>query len=367
MAILILSFGVTGAVLFLGPPIARLQRERVELTAIENGFLLDLLNGVETIKATGATAWCLSQWRRRFFETRVVGLERERKTLSLDSAMDTANIAMQVLLLIWGGYMGLRGRIALGSLMAFLLLAAIYFRFLVNLLKSVRKFFLVLPEVELLGDFFQEPHRPSPLKAMTRTIDGPIVVSDLWFRYADEAPWIYQGYNLAVEPGSIHLVRGPSGSGKSTLLKLVSGLYVPAKGSISIGGHDPSSAARIMIYLPQSTSLLNATILENLEFYSGRAPVPHLLKVAEEVGLSEWVDRLPQGFETLLSNNGSNLSGGQRQHLVLAAALASNRQLFLMDEAMSRLDWVTRRKILHSPHFQGRTGLYASHEERLLL
>ena len=174
-------------------------------------------------------------------------------------------------------------------------------------------------------------------------------------------------YDLSfdIAEGEYLALMGPSGSGKSTLLKLLSGLYAPESGRISIGGLDTTAAAGLFAFLPQFPQLYSGSILENLRIFSGTTDREHLIAVAKDTGLDAWVSTLPMGYLTVVASGGGNFSGGQRQMLALTAILASSRPILLLDEAMSNLDWVSRRRLLECPQFQGRTVIYSSHEEIL--
>jgi ABC-type bacteriocin/lantibiotic exporter with double-glycine peptidase domain len=179
----------------------------------------------------------------------------------------------------------------------------------------------------------------------------PVVMEDVWFRYGPDSRWIVKGYSMRFEAGVKQVVTGPSGFGKSTILRLLAGLYVPEEGSISIGGLSPQAAAPDILYLPQFVNLFSGSIAENLRLLSGGMPMARLFEAAERTGLSALVDTLPMKYQTILSPGGRSISGGQRQLISLTAALASDRKLLLLDEAMSNIDPIRAlalRKLLES-------------------
>jgi ABC-type bacteriocin/lantibiotic exporter with double-glycine peptidase domain len=139
-------------------------------------------------------------------------------------------------------------------------------------------------------------------------------------------------------------MQGPSGTGKSTLLRMIAGLMQPTQGKVSIFGVEASRAQEAVLYVPQHCPLFETSIRENLELMSG-VSYAEVCKVAPLTGLTHMLQGLPMREETLLQAQGSNLSSGQRQLIVLTAAFASPRPVLLLDEATSQVDVASRARI----------------------
>jgi len=167
---------------------------------------------------------------------------------------------------------------------------------------------------------------------------------------------------MEVLPGEKRWIRGPSGAGKSTILRLTSGLYPPERGVIRIAGREPLAANESMVYLPQLLRLYGGSILENLRLFSGNAPRERLTAASEASGLNRLIAKLPLGFETVVPSGGMTLSGGERQLIAMTAVMASERSLFLLDEALVSLDWISRACVENNPWFDGKTVIYVSHD-----
>jgi ABC-type bacteriocin/lantibiotic exporter with double-glycine peptidase domain len=163
-----------------------------------------------------------------------------------------------------------------------------------------------------------------------------------------------------VAPGQKVHLSDPSGAGKTTLLRVLAGLYPPDRGTVTIGGLAPAAASGAMLYLPQFATLYAGSLLENLRLFSAGADEPAILSAARQTGLDDYVQLLPMKYHTMVASNG-NFSGGQRQLILLTAALASDRPLLLLDEPISQLDAVVQRRIAVAEAFVSKTIIYASH------
>ncbi len=344
---------------------SRASREQIKASQAQHSALAELLKGAPTLKATGSQHWVLKRWKDRLGLELAATLKMERLGLWEDGISEILTQGSSICILIWGGYNVLHGELSLGNLMAFTQLSSAFVGSITSLSQTALSVAMARPQMKEAQEAFATARLPR-VKNTVKTLNGPVLAEDVWFRYEDKGPWVLQGMHLRVEKGTFHHVKGPSGWGKSTFLKLMAGLYLPDTGRISYGGVDPVGANGLMVFLPQFPQLSSGSILENLRIFSGDVSKAHLFKVAEETGLDEWVKSLPMGYQTMVASGGANLSGGQRQLVAITAVLASDKQVLLLDEALSNLDWVSRQKVIHNPRLQGRTIIYASHEEVLM-
>jgi len=318
---------------------ARHQAREIEAQARERGYLSELVAGIATVKAAAAEEQGLSRWLERFRGEQGHSLRRQRVGLWSDVGLDTLRQGLYAALLIWGGSLILAGKLQAGTLIAFVQLSAGFLGAVFGLVRARLLFALLRPQLEKT----QEVLRTAPEKRSARRSAGgaravPVVMEDVWFRYGAERPWIAKGYCARFEAGAKQFITGPSGFGKSTLLRLLAGLYLPEEGTISIGGTSPQAAVNDILYLPQFVHLFSGSVLENLRLLSGGAPAERLFHSAKLTGLDSLVASLPMKYQTLVAPGGKSLSGGQRQLIALTAAVASDRKLLLLDEAMSNID-----------------------------
>ena len=202
---------------------------------------------------------------------------------------------------------------------------------------------------------------------------GEIRLEGVTFKHAGRLATLHD-VTLTLPAGRITVIAGPSGCGKSTLLAILQRLYLPEQGRILVGGIDLNhfqlaSLRRHLAVVPQQTHLLTGTILENLAPGDPQPDLQRLLKLCRDVGALEFIEKLPQGFFTHLTENGANFSGGQRQRLALVRALYLDAPILLLDEPTSALDAAAEASFIRQLHAQresGRTIIIAAHHAGLI-
>lgn len=341
---------------------AHLQLREVSAQASQRGYLTELIAGIPTIKAAGAERQCQRQWLDRFGRELDLTLQRNRIGLWSEVGLQTFRSAASMGLLLWGGYAALQGEIGIGTLFSFLLLAECFLSALLGLLTTL--LLLVVASRQLTGavELLQLSPFPVAHGVAKRRVHGPIEMKDVWFRYSADGPWVLQGHDLRVEAGEKFRLEGPSGCGKSTILRLLAGLYVPERGTITVGGYEVRPASPPGLYLPQFVQLNAGSILDNLRGLSGGAALQRLFETAQLTGFDQLAQTLAMGYHTPLPHGGRTLSGGQRQLLALTAALASEGSVLLLDEPMASIDPLTQAHLSALIARESRTIISVSHE-----
>lgn len=176
-----------------------------------------------------------------------------------------------------------------------------------------------------------------------------IEFKNVWFRYYDHQAWVLKDFNMVVNRGEFVALAGPTGCGKSTIVQLLLRLYEPQKGQILIDGRDireikQASLRGLIAYVPQKPFLFLDTIAANIAF--GKPIHRHLLEKASHRALaSEFIEQLPDSYDTPIKETGKDLSGGQQQRLAIARALYREAPILILDEATSALDAITEDRI----------------------
>jgi len=191
---------------------------------------------------------------------------------------------------------------------------------------------------------------------------------DVWFRYDASLPWALREIDLEIPAGEVVALVGPSGAGKSTLAGLVSRFWDPTRGKITLDSidlreqklADLRSAVGIV---PQEPMLFGTTIYENIAYGRDGATREEIEAVTRAAHATEFVERLPEGYESRVGERGVKLSVGQRQRIAIARALLKNPQILILDEATSSLDTESERLVEEAFEqlMQGRTTLIIAH------
>jgi ATP-binding cassette, subfamily C, bacteriocin exporter len=199
-----------------------------------------------------------------------------------------------------------------------------------------------------------------------------ICLESVSFAYPGRLP-IFENADARFVPGEITLIRGESGSGKSSILALLQRFYLPSEGRIFFGQYEirylRSSSLRTQIaVVPQKTDLMSGTVIENITFGEFEPDMRKILAICTKLGILDFIQSLPEGFETRLAENGRNLSGGQRQRLAIARALYADAPIYLFDEPMAALDEFSGQRflnVLQELRGLGKIVVLISHDSRL--
>jgi len=339
---------------------ARLGRFELNASAAEDVLLIEAIGNVATIKAAAAERQTMLRWVEALHTREFYTLARQRAQWVSEIAVDSLQQLLICGTLFWGGLLVLRGGLSAGSMIATLQLVMGFLASTASFLQGVVAFIKVAPQWERVAEILEQPAPRFP-RPLARTLNGPIVLERVSFRYAPDSPWVLKDFSLRVEPNERISLNTRSGWGKSTLLRLVAGLYEPDTGTITIGGLEPKLVREQIGYLPQFTTPTAGSIINALRFFSGNASVQHLLEVAVDTGLHEWVKTLPMRYETMLPSRGETVSGGQRQLIALTGMLASDRPILLLDEFVASLDGEARARVMQSRFLENRTIIFADH------
>jgi ATP-binding cassette subfamily B protein len=331
------------------------------------GFLEERLAGTEDIRASGATAYVM----RRFHERSRRLLRRELLAglignLGFQSATMLLTFGAALALGL-GGYLFLSGTISLGSVYLIFAYTQVLNKPIEQITRQMQELQQAGAGVRRIQQLFSESSLLADGQLDLPSGQLSVELERVSFGYVADDP-ILQDLSIRLEAGQVLGVLGRTGIGKSTLAKLLLRLYDPSAGSICLGGIDLrdvtfSALRRRVGLVTQEIQLFHASVRDNLTLFDSSVSDAVMLGVLEELGLHDWLSRLPNGFDTRLAPDGAGMSAGEAQLLAFARVFLRDPGLVILDEASSRLDPATERRIeaAISRLFKNRTGIVIAH------
>jgi len=233
---------------------------------------------------------------------------------------------------------------SVGTLIAFQMISGRVSGPLVAIVGLVHQYQQVLLAVKLLGEIMNSPPEgKAPGTGLRPAIRGAITLEEVSFRYPGASTQALSGLSLRINPGQVIGVVGRSGSGKTTLTRLIQAMYYVNEGVLRMDGVDIREIdlgylrSSIGVVL-QDNFMFRGTVRENIAASKPNATLREVIAAAQAAGADEFIERLPQGYDTYLEENAANLSGGQKQRLAIARAILPQPRLLILDEAASALD-----------------------------
>ncbi|MGW0804776.1 peptidase domain-containing ABC transporter [Nonomuraea sp. NPDC002799] len=334
---------------------AQLVRERMaaDITthAQEQGHLIEILQGIETVKASAAEERALDRWTGLFLAWMRTTMRRGHTGAAVESAVGSLRVLTPLAVLWLGTARVLAGDMSPGTLIAVTWMAASVVAPLSVLVASGQRLQLAGAYLQRLADVLEsEPEFPAAPPPAHPPVRGAIELAGVTFRYDPDGPPALREASLRIEPGERVALVGATGAGKTTLALLVLGLHQPQAGVITIDGTplpdlDPRVPRGAIGAVLQEPYLFSGTIHDNIAFHDPSIPREDVVAAARVAALHDEIAALPRGYDTRLAERGAGLSGGQRQRLALARALVRRPAVLLLDEATSHLDAVTEARV----------------------
>lgn len=344
----------------------REQASRITSALAEN------ISGVRVVQAFGREEVNLEQFAQinEGYQERALNASRIFHTylpfVGLVSGIAT------VIILGYGSTLVIQGAITVGELAAFILYLGMFFgpiqtmgdlyNSLLSTAASAERIFQLLDTRPQIVN--KTGARPLP------SLRGEVEFQNVFFRYDTTPPdrWVLEGISFRAEPGQTIALVGETGSGKTSIVSLIARFYEPQSGRILVDGHDLSEAtveslrAQIGI-VTQENFLFTGTVMENLKFARADAPDDEIIHAAKLLGTHEIILRMKDGYQTVVTERGSNFSAGERQLLTFTRALAAHPRILILDEATSAVDPRTEALIQHALEklFEQRTSFVIAH------
>jgi ATP-binding cassette subfamily B protein RaxB len=334
-------------------PLHQTTEESILNKAKEQSNFLENVRGIQTIKLFGNESQRQSIWLNRYAEVVNADIRLGKLNISFVALHKLLFSFENIIVIYIGSMIFMNGGISVGMLLAFIAYKLQFTERVSNLIEQLIEFRMMRLHLERIADIAlsaAEANRDGEYLTAPVPVKGRLTLENICFRFSESDPYIISNLNLDIEPGDCVAITGASGSGKTTLVKIMLGLLQPASGTVRIDGHDITKLGlknyrKKVAAVMQNDTLLAGSIADNIAFFE---PEPNYLKIekcARLASIHEDIVKMPMGYNALVGDMGSNLSGGQIQRLILARALYQQPMILFMDEATSHLDLENELKI----------------------
>jgi ATP-binding cassette subfamily B protein len=351
-------------------PRARVAFRRArETNSIANGALAEGIRAVRTVQGMRREAVNFDLYDEKAGDNLNAHLKSAQMAQIMVPIVDTLTGAAMGIVIVLGGMRVLDGALDIGVMVAFLFYVQRFFDPIRSLtiqysvmqraMASGKRIFEVLDVPLAISD---APDARDP-----KTIEGSVEFRDVTFSYVENLP-VLKNVSFTVAPGETVALVGPTGSGKTSITSLLHRFYEVNEGAVLIDGHDvrdyaKAALGRHIAMVLQDPFLFTGTIFENIRYRTARATRKDVENAARVVGAHDFISQLADGYDTILEEQGRNLSLGQRQLLSFARALVADAKILVLDEATANIDSHTERQIQDALKrlLEGRTGIVIAH------
>ena len=348
---------------FLTRPQLDWQRRNFALQGEVQNLVIPILNSIPKLRVAAAEERTFARWASVY--------SRERVTKTRASKIGNVNSMLMTVLPIVGtlGIFILAGvgssRLNLGAFVAFYAAFGQFMAATLTFSQAVSRSLIIFPIFDRLRPVIEAQPEITPDRQDPGRLSGAISVRDVSFRYSAEGPAVLEDVSFEVEPGQFVAIVGPSGAGKSTILRLLLGFEQPIDGAVYYDGRDLQKLDLLQVRrqigtVLQDVGLIPGSIYQNI---AGASPLSRdeVMEALQMAGMGEDIKEMPMGLETMISEGGGNISGGQRQRLMIARVLVHKPQIIFFDEATSALDNQTQATVTESLQQFHTTRLVIAH------
>ena len=370
--VLIFAFTVPATVFFarwLANRVRPLFRRRSAKLGQLNGFVEEMLSGQKTVRAYGRENAVLEHFdQKNQAAVDAFTVAEANGTITGPSVNFINNISL-TLVCVFGSLLFLKGQLKLGDLSSFVQYSRKFsgpINEAANIFAELQSAFAAAERVFTLID--AEPEAPDAPDATVLTdVRGDVELKNVDFSYIPGKP-IIEDLSFHAKPGSLTAIVGPTGAGKTTIINLLMRFYDVDGGGVYVDGKDIRTLTRASLrkaytMVLQDTWLFHGTIFDNIAYGKPGATMEDVVAAAKAARIHSYISRLPDGYNTVLSDNGTSISKGQKQLLTIARAMLLDAQMLILDEATSNVDTQTEEQIQAAMRtlMQGKTCFVIAH------
>ncbi len=374
LAVIIAILMSLSTLMFL--PTLQQKTRRLLVTSAENqGILVETFKGALTLKTTHAEPQAWDEFQGRF--SRVANLTFRTMQISIYNGVfsNLVSSAGSIALLWFGSSLVISQELSIGQLLAFNSMNGNFTAFIATIITFVDEFTRAKTATERLTEVIDATSDncdddKKPYAQLSSSAD--IVCTDLNFHHGGRVN-LLKDFSLTIPGGKVTALIGKSGCGKSTLAKLVASLYTLQSGNICIGTYNLQDISidclrQQIILVPQEAHFWSRSILENFRFSYPNVTFEQIVTACQITNADEFINQLPDKYQTILGEFGANLSGGERQRLALARAIVTDPPILILDESTGALDPEGETEVLDKLLFyrRGKTTIMISHRPRVI-
>jgi subfamily B ATP-binding cassette protein MsbA len=329
----------------------------------------EVLSSIRVVKAFAREDYERRRLEEESLESVEIGLQARGLKAKLSPLVDII-VAVGTCLVLWfGAHMALSGSLSPGSLVVFVLYLGKMYKPMQELSKMVDTYSKALVGYERIQEVLETDKEVKDLPRSTKAprFRGKIEFEHVDFHYTSESP-ILKDVSLTIEAGQLAALVGPTGAGKTTIISLIPRFYDPISGSIKIDGIDvkrfrQKSLRQQISFVLQETVLFHAPVWQNIAYGKPEASRAEILRAAEQANAHEFIEKMPEGYETILGEQGMTLSGGQRQRIAIARAIIRDTPILVLDEPTSGLDAASEKLVFGALDqlMEGKTSIVIAH------
>lgn len=324
----------------------RVAREQMQYAAKENGKSFALIFGVQKVKLAGAEKRAFAQWARAYTKS----AELQYNPPFFLKVSDAVSSAVSLTGAIALYYLAATSGVAPSDYIAFFAAYGMVMGAFMSLAGVVRAMAQIKPYLEMMEPILKAEPEVAEDKEILTELTGRIELSGVRFRYDENAPYVIDGMDLTIRAGEYVAIVGKSGCGKSTLVRLLLGFEQPEMGAVYYDGKDLAdidlrSLRRRIGAVTQDGSLFQEDIFSNITISAPHLTEEEAWEAAEIARIADDIRAMPMGMQTVISEGSGGISGGQKQRLMIARAVAPKPRVLIFDEATSALDNRTQRQV----------------------
>ena len=327
----------------------RVAMKKLRLSAKENGMEYALIAGLQKIRLAGAEKRAFAKWAKIYAQR--ARLEYDPPVFLKLSTVITSSLSLLGTIVIY--YHTITSRLSLADYYAFNTAYGMVMGAFTSLTGTVGTFALIKPVLDMIRPILDTVPEIAENKKVVTKLGGGIELSNLSFRYTPNGPLIVDNLSLKIQPGQYVAIVGATGCGKSTLMRLMLGFETPQKGAIYYDGRDLAaldlkSLRKHIGTVMQNGKLFGGDIYSNIVIAAPTLTMQDAWEAAELAGIADDIRAMPMGMHTFIAEGTGGISGGQRQRLMIARAIAGKPKILMFDEATSALDNITQKIVSDS-------------------